>query len=83
MFNLGDWALEKLIAGVKRGDFSREYAGVKIADYITKNVMNETHALIFDTETAEIVAETAETVAETAETVADITVDEYSENIEE
>lgn len=69
MFNLGDWALEKLIAGVKRGDFSREYAGVKIVDYITKNIMDETHALKFDTETAE--------------TVADITVDENSENIAE
>lgn len=52
MFNLGDWTLDKLISGVKRGDFSSDYAAVKVADYIIKNVMTEAHALKFDAEIA-------------------------------
>lgn len=56
MFDLGDWVLDKLISGVKQGAFGADYAAVKIADYITKNVMTEAHALKFD---AEIIGQVA------------------------
>lgn len=44
MFDFSAWLTENLIAGVQRGIFAREYAAVKVADYILKGVLTPAQA---------------------------------------
>ena len=39
-FDLGAWVTESLISGVKQGMFAREYAAIKVADYMLKGVLS-------------------------------------------
>lgn len=44
MFDFSAWLTENLIVGVQRGIFAREYAAVKVADYVLKGVLTPAQA---------------------------------------
>lgn len=43
-FDLGVWVTKSLISGVKQGMFAREYAAIKVADYMLKGVLSPEQA---------------------------------------
>ena len=43
-FDLGIWVTESIISGVKQGIFAREYAAIKVADYLLKGVLSPEQA---------------------------------------
>ena len=44
MFDFSAWLMESLVSGVQKGLFAREFAAVKVADYLLKGVLTPAQA---------------------------------------
>ena len=44
MFDFSAWLADNLISGVQKGLFAREYAAVKVVDYMLKGVLTPAQA---------------------------------------
>ena len=66
MFEFNTWVVNNLIAGVKNGAFSKEWAAVQLGNYYVRGKVTEADIARFDEETAEPAPEVAEEAAEVA-----------------
>lgn len=64
MFEFNTWVVNNLIAGVKNGAFSREWAAVQLGNYYVRGKVTEADIARFDEETAVPVPENAAEVAD-------------------
>lgn len=60
MFDFSKWVVDNLIAGVKNGAFSKEWAAVQLGNYYVKGKVTESDIARFDAETAVEVADESE-----------------------
>ena len=67
MFEFNTWVVNNLIAGVKNGAFSKEWAAVQLGNYYVRGKVTEADIARFDEETAEPAPEVAEEAAEVAD----------------
>jgi hypothetical protein len=44
MFDFSAWLTDNLISGVQKGLFAREFAAIKVADYMLKGVLTPAQA---------------------------------------
>ena len=67
MFEFNTWVVNNLIAGVKNGAFSKEWAAVQLGNYYVRGKVTEADIARFDEETAEPAPEVAEEAAEVSD----------------
>ena len=67
MFEFNTWVVNNLIAGVKNGAFSKEWAAVQLGNYYVRGKVTEADIARFDEETGEPASEAAEEAAEVAD----------------
>ena len=67
MFEFNTWVINNLIAGVKNGAFSKEWAAVQLGNYYVRGKVTEADIARFDEETAEPAPEVAEEAAEVSD----------------
>ena len=67
MFEFNIWVVNNLIAGVKNGAFTKEWAAVQLGNYYVRGKVTEADIARFDEETAEPAPEVAEEAAEVAD----------------
>ena len=67
MFEFNTWVVNNLIAGVKNGAFSKEWAAVQLGNYYVRGKVTEADIARFGEGTAEPAPEVAEEAAEVAD----------------
>ena len=67
MFEFNTWVVNNLIAGVKNGAFSKEWAAVQLGNYYVRGKVTEEDIARFDEETAVPVPEVTEEAAEVSD----------------
>ena len=67
MFEFNTWVVNNLIAGVKNGALSKEWAAVQLGNYYVRGKVTEEDIARFEAETTEPAPEAAEEAAEVAD----------------